>query len=186
MPKSTNALRVAPDPAKPTIRSVPVDELMPYIRNARTHSPEQVAQIAASITEFGFTNPILTDGRNGVVAGHGRLMAAKELGLDAVPVIELAHLTPDQVRAYVLADNKLALNAGWDNGLAALELAELRDAGFDLGLTGFSPTELTAFFAGPTDKSAPDEFGTYDEGIETQHCCPSCGYRWSGKSGAEE
>jgi hypothetical protein len=120
----------------------PVDSLIPYARNSRTHSDQQVAQIAASIREFGFTNPVLVDGDNGIIAGHGRLMAARKLGMDDVPVIELAHLSETQKRAYIIADNKLALNAGWDDGMLALELAELDTEGFDLDLTGFSPDEL--------------------------------------------
>ena len=121
---------------------VPVDALVPYARNARTHSDAQVAQIAASITEFGWTNPILTDGDKGVIAGHGRLMAARKLSLKEVPVIELAHLTPEQKKAYILADNRLAENAGWDEELLKLELAELKAADFDLELMGFTDKEL--------------------------------------------
>lgn len=120
----------------------PVDALIPYARNARTHSPAQVAQIASSMREFGWTNPILVDGENGVIAGHGRLLAAQKLQMDMVPVIELSHLTPAQRRAYVLADNKLAEQAGWDDALLALELGELRDDGFDLDLTGFDAGEI--------------------------------------------
>lgn len=120
----------------------PVARLQPYAKNARTHSDEQVDQIAASIREFGFTNPILVDSNDGILAGHGRLMAAKRLGLDDVPVIVLDHLTDEQRRAYILADNKLALNAGWDDALLAEELAALQDDGFDLALTGFSDEEL--------------------------------------------
>jgi DNA modification methylase len=126
----------------------PVDALLPYARNARTHSEAQVAQIAASIAEFGWTNPILVDGHNGVAAGHGRLLAARKLGLTEVPVIELAHLTPTQRRAYVLSDNQLALNAGWNEELLGLELQELQDAGFDLALTGFDADELADLLAG--------------------------------------
>lgn len=121
----------------------PVADLVPYARNARTHSDAQVAQIAASIAEFGWTNPILVDGKSGVIAGHGRLLAARKLGLDRVPVIELAHLTEAQKRAYILADNKLAENAGWDDELLAIELGELKDADFDLGLVGFDDAELS-------------------------------------------
>jgi DNA modification methylase len=132
----------------------PVDSLVPYIRNARTHSDEQVAQIAASIVEFGWANPILVDGANGVMAGHGRLMAARKLGLTEVPVIELAHLTETQKRAYILTDNKLAEKAGWDEELLSLELADLKLADFDLGLTGFDPDELEDLLADPdTDSS---------------------------------
>jgi DNA modification methylase len=120
----------------------PVDRLQPYAKNARTHSDEQIDQIAASIQAFGFTNPILVDGTDGIIAGHGRLLAAKKLNFQDVPVIVLDHLTEDQRRAYIIADNKLALNAGWDDALLAEELARLQDDGFDLALTGFSDEEL--------------------------------------------
>jgi hypothetical protein len=132
----------------PEIRMVPVDALVPYARNARTHSDAQVAQIAASITEFGWTNPILTDGAKGLIAGHGRLMAARKLGLKEVPVIELGHLTPEQKKAYILADNRLAENAGWDDELLKLELAELKAADFDLDLMGFTDKELEELLNG--------------------------------------
>jgi DNA modification methylase len=125
----------------------PLDRLVPYARNARTHSTDQVAQIAASIAEFGFVNPILVDSRDGIVAGHGRLLAARRLGLAEVPVIVLDHLSETQRRAYVLADNHLALNAGWDDELLAAELAELEGDGFDLGLIGFNEQELAALMA---------------------------------------
>ncbi|MCP4595747.1 site-specific DNA-methyltransferase [Neptuniibacter sp.] len=123
----------------------PVGDLIEYINNSRTHSDEQVNQVAASIKEFGFTNPILVDGENGIIAGHGRLMAAKKLGLDKVPTIELSHLSDAQKKAYVIADNKLALNAGWDNDLLALEIQGLDELGFDLELLGFSDDELQEF-----------------------------------------
>lgn len=124
-----------------------VEALIPYARNPRTHSDEQVAKIAASIVEYGWTNPVLVDGYNGIIAGHGRLAAARKLGLDQVPVIELAHLTPTQKRAYVISDNRLALDAGWNEELLALELAELSEAGYDLALTGFDDTEIEAFLS---------------------------------------
>jgi DNA modification methylase len=120
----------------------PLDRLVPYERNARTHSPEQVAQIVASIQEFGFTNPLLVDGADSILAGHGRLAAAKDMGLAEVPVIVLDHLSAEQRRAYILADNKLALNAGWDEKLLRLELGDLQLADFDLSLIGFSDDEL--------------------------------------------
>jgi DNA modification methylase len=126
----------------------PLGELIPYARNPRTHSDAQVAQIAASIREFGWTNPVLVDGANGIIAGHGRVLAARKLGLEQVPVIELAHMTEAQRRAYVLADNQLALNAGWDEALLRLELADLSDLGFDLGLIGFGAGELERLLAG--------------------------------------
>lgn len=120
----------------------PLDSLIPYARNARTHSDAQVAQIAGSIREFGWTNPVLVDGQNGIIAGHGRVLAARVLGMPDVPVIELADLTDAQRRAYVLADNKLAERAGWDDALLRLELGELRDDGFNLDLIGFDALEL--------------------------------------------
>lgn len=122
----------------------PVDRLVPYERNARTHSPEQVAMIAASIVEFGFTNPILVASDAGIIAGHGRLEAAKQLGLAEVPVVVLDHLSDAQRRAYVLADNQLALNAGWDADLLRVELQELEAQEFDLGLLGWSDDSLAS------------------------------------------
>lgn len=124
-----------------------MSELTPYANNARTHSPEQVARIAASITEFGWTNPVLIDETGGIIAGHGRVMAAQKMGMADVPCIVLAGLTEAQRRAYVLADNKLALDAGWDEELLRLELEGLRDLDFDLGLTGFEADELDALLA---------------------------------------
>lgn len=137
----------------------PLDRLSPYARNARTHDDGQVAQIAASIVEFGWTNPILVDAGGGIVAGHGRLLAARKLGLDTVPVVVLDHLTPAQRRAYVIADNKLALNAGWNEELLAAELHALNGDGFDLALTGFSESELDALMAplGDETETANDD-----------------------------
>ena len=128
---------------KTQIEHLSLDALVPYARNSRTHSPEQIAQVAGSIREFGFTNPVLIDGEGGIIAGHGRVMAARQLGLSEVPCIRLAHLTDAQKRAYVIADNKLALNAGWDDALLALELRELAEMDFDLHLTGFDDDEIS-------------------------------------------
>ena len=139
-----------------------IGALIPFARNSRTHSDEQVAQIAASIREFGWTNPILIDGAKGIIAGHGRLAAARKLGLNAVPVIVLDHLTDAQKRALVIADNKLALNAGWDMDLLSSELAGLGEEGFDLSLLGFNEDELAKLLEpeavdGLTDEDAvPD------------------------------
>jgi DNA modification methylase len=137
------------------------ESLVGYARNARTHTDAQIDQIANSIRKFGWTNPILVDSNNGVIAGHGRVLAARKLGLTRVPVIALAHLTLDQKRAYILADNQLALNAGWDKELLALELGELKDAGFELELIGFSGDELQSLTdkesAGLTDEDAVPE-----------------------------
>ncbi len=124
------------------IENILTSDLIPYARNTRTHSDAQVAQIAGSIREFGFTNPVLIDGQNGIIAGHGRVLAAGKLKLGKVPCIRLSHLTDTQRRAYIIADNKLALNAGWDEELLGLELADLREDGFDLELTGFDESEL--------------------------------------------
>lgn len=126
------------------IQYKPIQDLIPYARNSRTHNDAQVAQIAASIKEFGWTNPVLLDGENGIIAGHGRVMAAQKLGETEVPTIELSHMDENQKRAYIIADNKLALNAGWDNEMLALEVADLKDAGYDFGLTGFSLDEIAA------------------------------------------
>lgn len=126
------------------ITEVKVEALIPYAKNSRTHDDAQVAQIAASIKEFGWTNPILVDGEKGIIAGHGRLMAARKLGMTQVPVIELKSMTEAQKKAYVIADNKLAMNAGWDNDFLTLELKDLEAEGFDLALTGFDDKELDA------------------------------------------
>ena len=138
--------------SKTKIENVSIDKLVPYARNSRTHSDAQVAQIAASIKEFGFTNPVLIDGDGGIIAGHGRVMAAKSMKLESVPCIRLDHLTEAQKKAYVIADNKLALNAGWNDQMLGLELADLQGLGFDLELTGFNKDELASLMAPePTD-----------------------------------
>jgi ParB family chromosome partitioning protein len=129
-------------PQEKKIAYVSVKSLIPYARNSRTHSDEQVTQIASSIKEFGFTNPILIDKDNGVIAGHGRLMAAVKLGIDTVPTIMLDGLSKAQIKAYIIADNKLALNAGWDDAMLRLEFDELAELGFDLELTGFGLGEI--------------------------------------------
>ena len=135
----------------------PVAELIPYANNARTHSDAQVAQIAGSIREFGWTNPILVDAKNGIVAGHGRVLAARKLKISSVPVIELSGLTGAQRRAYILADNKLALNAGWDEALLAAEVADLAALGVDLELAGFDAGEVEALLAQGDRPSFEDE-----------------------------
>jgi len=139
------------------VPTMSVEALIPYARNSRTHSEDQVAQIAASIREFGFTNPVLVDGKGEIIAGHGRVMAAKVLGLAEVPVLVLDHLTDAQRRAYVIADNQLALQAGWDQELLAVELADLSAAGFDLALTGFSDEELADLLGDIEETERADE-----------------------------
>jgi hypothetical protein len=140
-------------------------DLKPYLKNSRTHSKAQVAQIAAAIREFGWTNPILTDDDGGIIAGHGRLLAAIELDMPEVPTVPLIGLTEPQRRAYVIADNKLAENAGWDDELRNAELSDLSNLGFDLTVLGFSLTELSDLF--PTGEAADPGEGD-DAGIEYQ------------------
>ena len=142
---------------KITIEEIKTSDLIPYARNSRTHDEAQVAQIAGSIREFGFTNPILIDGDNGIIAGHGRVMAAQKLKMKEVPCIVLGHLTEAQRRAYIIADNKLALNAGWDEELLTLELSELREMDFDLSLTGFDGEEIDALFPEEVAEGLTDE-----------------------------
>jgi DNA modification methylase len=134
-----------------------VETLIPFARNPRTHSDAQVAKLAASIVEFGWTNPVLVDGSQGIIAGHGRLAAARKLGLAEVPVIELGHLTLAQKRAYVIADNRLALDAGWDEEMLAIELAELSESGYDLTLTGFTNDEIEELLVDAEDGAGTDD-----------------------------
>lgn len=132
--------------AKSTIEQVPTGDLIPYARNAKRHDDAQVAAIAGSITEFGFNNPVLIGDDNGIIAGHGRVMAAHKLGLATVPCLRLSHLTDTQRRAYIIADNKLAeIGGGWDEEMLGLEMADLREADFNLGLLGFDESELGSF-----------------------------------------
>jgi len=139
------------------VEQISIETLIPYVNNARTHSDAQVAQIAASIKEFGFNNPVLIADDNSIIAGHGRVMAARKLGKDTVPAVRLSHLTEMQRKAYILADNKLALNADWDNSLLAIELADLKDLGFDTDLTGFSADEIAALMPEQIETGLTDE-----------------------------
>ena len=150
--------RIAPAMAK-RIELWPLDRLVPYAKNARTHSDEQVAQIAASIAEFGFNNPVLVDTNAGIIAGHGRVLAARKLGLDQVPVVVLDHLSETQKRAYILADNRIGESAGWDDEILRSELTDLKDADLDLALLGFDEDELATLFAEavPEKEEAPEE-----------------------------
>ncbi len=145
-----------------------MDELIPYARNSRTHSEEQILQIASSIREFGFNNPVLIDQDGGIIAGHGRVLAARKIGMNEVPTIELRHLTETQKRAYVIADNKIALNAGWDEEMLKLELEELRLADFDIDLTGFTDEEFNLLMDEPeTQKEGLTEDDAVPEVVET-------------------
>ena len=161
------------------IERIGVEALIPYARNSRTHSDAQVAQIAASIREFGFTNPVLVDEANGIIAGHGRVLAARKLKMPDVPAIRLSHLTEAQKRAYVIADNKLALNAGWDIELLRLEINDLRGLEFDVALAGFSTEEIDFIL-----KNAHDfKPGTEEEQSRLDKkepiVCPHCGHAFT-------
>ncbi len=138
------------------IQDVAVNKLIPYAKNSRTHSPEQIGQIAASIKEFGFRNPILVDGV-GIIAGHGRLLAAQKLNLDKVPTIDCSDMTESQKKAYIIADNKLAMNAGWDTAMLSIEMKDLEDEGFDLALLGFDDKELNALLEPEVSEGLTDE-----------------------------
>lgn len=140
-------------------------DLTPYARNSRTHDEDQVAQLVASIQEFGFTNPVLLDGSNTILAGHGRIMAAEILGLETVPTIQLSHLNETQKAAYVIADNKLALNAKWDNEMLGLELKSLAEAGYDLDLIGFDADELEAFDLNKTGEGGDGDDNPYTDKV---------------------
>ena len=135
----------------PAYKAAKVADLIPYARNSRTHSAEQIGKIAASIREFGFLNPVIVDGANGIIAGHGRILAAQKLGLEDVPTIEASHLSEAQRRAYIIADNRLALDAGWDDEMLRVELRDLEATGFDLALTGFDLSEIAALTLDATE-----------------------------------
>lgn len=153
-----------------TLETIQIDALIPYARNSRTHSDAQVAQIAASIKEFGFTNPVLIDAGGGIIAGHGRVLAARKLGLSEVPCIRLEHLTDAQKRAYVIADNRLALNSGWDMEMLKVEFADLQELGFDLELTGFDLDEIKELLApvGTEGLTDPDDAPPLPENPRTR------------------
>ena len=156
------------------IVAVKLEDLKPYGKNARTHSEQQIGQIVESIREFGFTNPVLIDSKNGVIAGHARLQAARRLDMKEVPCIVLAGLTEAQKRAYVIADNQIALNSGWDEKLLAMEFADLKDAGFNLDLLGFDASEMADITQG-REVNQPE----YDESVAStvsMATCPQCGH----------
>lgn len=154
-----------------------VEDLVPYARNARTHSDEQVDQIAASIREWGWTVPVLIDEDGSIIAGHGRVMAARKLKIDEIPCMVATGWSKAQQRAYVIADNKLALNAGWDDELLGLELHALDEAGFDLANLGFDGEELSNLMFNPDDFEAgdQDDQGKLDETDPKIVTCPHCG-----------
>lgn len=157
-------------------------DLIPYARNARTHSPSQVAGIAGSIREFGFNNPVLIDKDNGIIAGHGRVLAAQQLGLATVPCLRLGHLTKTQRKAYILADNRLAELAGWDTEMLALEIADLRLDDVDLELLGFDEEALRGLLETPNfEPATADEQGKLDELAPQWVSCPHCGQEFNAR-----
>ena len=162
----------------PQIEMMAVADLVPYAKNSRVHDDAQVAQIAASIREFGFTNPVLIDAEGGIIAGHGRVLAARKLKLEQVPCIMLDHLTETQRRAYVIADNKLALNSGWDDELLKLELTDLHSEGFDMDLLGFDAPDLALAMGLGADfePGTEDDQGQLDQ--KAPMTCPACGHEF--------
>lgn len=156
-------------------------DLIPYVNNAKIHEPEQIDLIASSMKEFGFTSPILLDGDSGLIAGHGRLMAAKQLGLDEVPTIELAHLTPHQKRAYILADNRVGeIGTSWDMDLVNLELEDLELEDFDVGDLEFDLLSdgVNILEEATADYEANESREFDEDSLETEHECPKCGFEF--------
>jgi DNA modification methylase len=171
------------DQGQKTIEQVPLADLIPYARNARTHSAAQISQLCGSLREFGWVNPVLIDGDNNIIAGHGRILAAQQLGMMTAPCLRISHLTDAQRRAYILADNSLALNSGWDEELLKIELADLQLAEFDVGLLGFSEEQLAAFDPNPpSDADAEPQIDKAEElrakwGVETGQLWELGGHR---------
>ena len=164
------------------VEKIPTVDLIPYARNARTHSDEQVAQIMASIREFGFCNPVLIDAAGTIIAGHGRVMAATRMKLETVPCLRLTHLTDAQRRAYVIADNRIALSSGWDSELLANELSDLHADEFDMALLGFDADELAKLLEmeDNTQDEEPDSSSKEidPDDFEMQCKCPRCQFEF--------
>jgi ParB-like chromosome segregation protein Spo0J len=158
-----------------------IEKLIPYARNSRTHSDAQVAQIAASIKEWGWTMPVLIDEDGGIIAGHGRVLAARSLGHESVPVVVAKGWSDAKKRAYVIADNKLASNAGWDFEMLASEIEELNSDSYELDLIGFNAEEMDKII-NPIIEKPPEDFNEYGDDIKTEYKCPKCSYEWSGKA----
>lgn len=168
-----------------------VDDLIPYARNARTHSPEQVQKLAGSIKEFGFLNPVVISEDGGILAGHGRVMVAQKLGIKQVPCVVESHLTEAQRKAYILADNRLALDAGWDKEMLKIEISELKNMNFNLDQIGFDGVEIDEILKNNEVEKFTDDFtenkDTYSKELDLddfdqdkfQHTCPRCGMRFN-------
>jgi len=193
---SRRPARPRPEPSEPEVKigpewpadkveRRPVDQLLGHPRNARSHSAEQVAQIAKLIQRFGWTTPCVVNERGVILSGHGRVMAARSLGLATVPCVTVAGLSEADERALMIADNKVPSNAEWNNALLRDELLFLKASDDQdlLGLTGFAGDDLVAFLAGG-GATPPGEFQRVGEDLDTEYCCPSCGYKWSGKADA--
>jgi ParB-like chromosome segregation protein Spo0J len=168
------------------VERVPIADLHRYARNSKIHTDEDVTAIARAIQEFGFTNSILRDEDGTIIAGHARVLALHKLGYKYAPVISAKGWTPEQRRAFVIWDNKSAEKAQWNDQVLKVELLDLKASGFDLSLTGFGSDEIVTFIAGGGSATAqpPGVFQEVDENLPTEHCCPQCGYRWSGAAGA--
>lgn len=163
------------------IEFIDINKIIPYEDNPRVHSDIQIEQISKSIKEFGFTVPILIDENKNVIAGHGRLDASKSLQLKEVPTITISNLTDQQKKAYIIADNQLTLNSNWNEDLLKSQLSFLTENNFDLNLLGFEDAQLDNYFKEIEEIDLTDDFKEFDEEIETQHQCPKCGFKWSGK-----
>jgi ParB-like chromosome segregation protein Spo0J len=160
----------------------PLEQLIPYARNSRTHSDAQIAQLSASVSEWGFTNPVLIDEHGGIIAGHGRVLAARKLGMTEVPTIVLAGLSEAQKAAYVIADNKLAMNAGWDVEMLAAEFGRLGELGYDATLTGFNENEVQKFLESWSPTGEVEGASAIDpDGYALAHKCPKCGFEFDDK-----
>lgn len=178
-PRAKPAAKAANDPSTPLwpadrVSRKKVTDLVPYARNARLHTDEQVDQLAASMKEWGFTMPVLIDGKNEIIAGHGRVLAAAKLGLESVPVMTAEGWSPQQVKAYRIADNQLALNSAWNTKLLSAELMQLKGVE---ALIGFSDDDLSRLLR---NHNPPNEFPEADENLPVEHNCPRCGFQWSG------
>lgn len=167
--------------AKNELEHLPTADLIPYARNARLHSDAQISKIAGSLREFGFCNPVLIDSQDGIIAGHGRVLAALKLGMETVPCLRLDHLSDIQRRAYILADNRLALDASWDEAMLGLELSALEMDGFDLDLVGFDAEELKYHLNDPDDRDTLPESSSKEidpDEYDLGHRCPRCGFEF--------
>lgn len=166
-------------PSQIVMRSI--EELAANPRNARIHPEEQLDALAESMKAYGFTIPVLVTPEGMIIAGHGRVEAAGRINLKEVPTIIADGWTPEQIRAYTIADNRLSETSRWDEALLALELGDLAELGADLKMTGFDEASLSRYLASQVDEAEPPEdFASYDEDIPVEHCCPKCGYTWSG------